>query len=1040
MKQRKMLILLMLALFLSGLVYMVFAEIYENPKIADFSRNISRIDFEKKNNIKREGDTIVINIASVKVNEEITDIMNNCNFINEFARRIIKDSQLNKLGDIITINELQIIEQKSNFLKTYKTSIVVDYNEQTVKIMQHESKNSAELTLIYDITKEYDNYIEFKFRDFLLYNFINNNHEIFDRDVKISGDFKIRINQDDFFKSLFKGENIKFTNIDLRKIPFVEQLLSQLDFDVKERKIIVTTAKLDTLQVGNGEMLLTGVNIATDEFDINAGNLYWDNTNHLDGNCIFNLHKYHEHRKRTSPFVDFVKSRFETNLISGKISGHVAFPELTIYEPEKIYNYFIEQIENKKKFATNKAEYEKFVKEYDDCIKSNNPELAISALVAKSYLYDKHRTSPSWSSIFSKEDIKKIATDLKIKIDEFKDKFVDDVYYAILSNVENRIDDNLEEIAVDEVERILNFYTEIKKYNEHREKNTESLVDELLDYELKIVGRNVIENKIPALGVAYIALPVFDKATNKIVYEYGKKIITERNKEILKKIGGYAFRQSGNVFVGGHVVNGVGGFLEHAIHGTHATGHINMSSYLFGKNYKHIHQLIDMGGGWWHRYYNHDISTVFRIGRQFGPTEGLVVLQHHFQDFFTKDGIRILTPKGAVIIAGEESAKVFSKSLSISFVKLMNGARIVFFGLDTVRTSSEIYNIWQQHKITGIRKISIDFFSDKGIQTMNKQFARDMSKRLTKMGVKVSSKQLLSMSAIRATSMVSGVMNIWLAYSFCDTAKDLYHHQIHQKPLLRNIEANLLFNNFPRAYTNAKALYLDDSKNDDYLMAFFSTMQMMEIEKLELFPGYISDDSNKCTTKDFFISEYKSTMELCKELLNSSKFKDDIKVSSIAISRKGYLYEQYLTTFINYANFCNVTFADTLFDVNTLSTDLISSVVKNYRNDIRSYTAEKENDKLALLPLQKMNNMKSVIASNTIYLNSVIKISQFFPEIISEDVVTNYKLVLEETLKFIDKSTREMRRHEQHHNTLLLYETLLKKYPDTILRLEENDI
>jgi hypothetical protein len=87
-----------------------------------------------------------------------------------------------------------------------------------------------------------------------------------------------------------------------------------------------------------------------------------------------------------------------------------------------------------------------------------------------------------------------------------------------------------------------------------------------------------------------------------------------------------------------------------------------------------------------------------------------------------------------------------------------------------------------------------------------------------------------------------------------------------------------------------------------------------------------------------------------------------------------------------------------------------------------------------------MNNIKSVIASNTIFLNSIIKFSQFFPEIVSKEVENMYKIVHQETLVFIDESIKEMRKHDQYNSRLTLYESLLKKYPEKLIVFQESEI
>lgn len=885
---------------------------------------------------------------NIKIDDEIKDLIDNLYFIKQLSEEILFDEKLNKKS-LISIKNLDI-ESESNFIDNYQTDIVLDNTKRIISINQVEA--SKEVTLSSNITF-FENRnlnkgtISFELRDFLLYNFINNDHTIFDRDVKISGKFDIEFWNNDFSLALLKGSDIKLTNIDLLNIPIIFQLMKQLDVNI-DRNMITAEIKIDKMGIGNGEFDVQGLNIVSDEFDIENCEFYWNNINEIDGSGIFNFHKYQEinRKKDENLYIKFVKSILLTEKISVSFTGNILFPILQINNPEVVYKYFIDLLETKFNKRNNKN-LSKFRESYDKYLNSNNPEIAISTLASIAYL-----------------DKKKVLNDsLKNTIEKFKEKFINDRYYAIIDNIESimKVDNsNKKHTNYDEIIAIIN---QNKLKNNEEEEITKNIINNLLTNDnFAVINKSLQENNTEALGLAFISLPIIDKKTQQIVYKHTLKLITERNKEILKVVGNYSIRQGANLAVGGQIVHNAQPLLENIFHGSHATGHKKLSKFLFGQNFQHIHQAIDMGGGWGHRFINHDPSIIFRMGKNYGIKGAGVTTQHLFQDFFTKDGIRILSPNVATSLFPKNPVK-WSKFFSISSVRLMNGGRIAFFGYDTFKTQKKIRTVWNNYKLTGIKKTGIDFISNNGVQTINNKTAQKISKRLAKRGINIGTKKIISSTALSAMKCFNVVLYAWFFYDIFDASKEFYNYQMYQKPLNANISINMLFNNFDNAFRNSKELYVLNKKNENYLINYLSIAQLITPEQLSLFPNE-STFSNQQNFENLS-NEFVQVIAVCDSIIHETN----------SFKKKLDLYDQKLNLLCSFYNF---SLASVHFTKNSLlSSDYILNSIIKYEELLAKYSSDIISDK-KFFRKNQIKMSKELIYNKIRFLHNLSEIKKTF--------------------------------------------------------------
>jgi len=991
----------------------MFAEDEDN-EVSPINWRIDNVQFS--NISKKNGDYIEIEEVKIDLENPIGDLITNVQFLKKLSKFISKNETIksltNKLENgtgTIGIENIKVSEINSVFLKESSITFSITSPGNLIEIVQKSNDIKGQLTLEIDKANENGNAsVKFEVVDYPVSKFFKNTdkNSIINEDARISGYFEMAISQD-FSETLIKGQKVKITNLDLNSNPLFSNILDKLDF-VKDHKIAASTVEIQKMGLGMGLLFLENIDILNSELNVRGCDLSLDDTNYLeiydskDAKCEIQFHKFDEISRinQKAPFINFIKSELKQQNVPIKVTGHILFPEIQVQTPNVFYEHFLKILKNSKNYDAFKSKYYQY-------INSNNPELAISTHLAQVSLFEKI------TSYVIREDKEKTKVELEqLKNDNLKlsSKFPEEFQQSMISNAKMAIESKMnqdQESKDDPIISLMQRNNEIKK--------SRTIIDDSLkmietDIDEEILKKGVSDAEF--YGIAFLAVPVLDKTWKTISFKYTKKLITARNKEIFKEISKYSIRQAGNL-IGGEAVNSMQPLLEKLIHGNHQTGHKNLSKFLFGSSFNNIHTLMDKGGGGFHRFYNHDITTILKMGKRNGFMGAANAATHLLQDFTTKDGIRIFTPefteKALDYVGYKGNSKVLSsKYLSMSIYRMANGIRVAYFATDTLKTVKKVVDIFEQNKARGFKRFALEVFSEEGYKIGgNPSFSQQFSKRILN---KSSKNMIEKIPAIKFANTVNAIMWVWLAYDIYDLSSEYYHFKTFQEPLEKSIYYNLMYNNYFSAIESSKKLYYDDKKDVANLMSYLSIYSLLS-------PGSIISNpvlSGKENINDY----YQYLFVISDDEIKSSDEDDVINFSGFEVPKKWKIVDAKLNAILEYNSIIhsniNNSEKSSQNEKNNLNWDdtkIIEMLVNNYtalESFKKNPTASNYTPNFVKFKDTKIKEIKNAIYVQICYLNTLSRIMEFSESLNANKTVGDlYKKSLYGLKQYLDESSQK---------------------------------
>lgn len=665
------------------------------------------------------------------VNRDIVSLVDMQSMLHEMVKNIMKEDGLfysRFKGQTLNLNNFSIYSKNNTDTPLFKGNVILklnDFARPTIEILSdilsvkyeyYFQKKTSQKTFVgkYKLNIPEKGWtINQIFKD---YEFPD--QFPFDADkFKITGEIESFIFMKDIQGYYFRISNVNILDIDkFMKGRFAAQILREMD--IPDDKHGVRGISFD-LNIFNEEVVLENIKVDSNLFQVSGGRIVIEDSEIASGTLPLVPGKI-----ANSRFFEFLFSKtanFKELIIN--LSGDYFSPEILFSSKDAIVRFYTNLLINKN--ISDKSSdfsdssffaYKNFKDKYSQFIDSNNQDLSVLTMASLLTLFKAKSPVERAMNLEYKDDMNDKEIDFLYKrIKQIENGFLDEKNSDILTRSSNLFyktwydykKDQYNKVretdfSLPQFEKEYSLWEYIKNINDEIEENMMVAASSKILNEQSSQAVEMGEFPVIPAGMIIIT-PQLLKGGSAIAYKSELKILQNSGIAIAKEITDLAKKQ---------ILPAVAGeFLVPKLEAIHDFGHYKLSKILFGDEMRHVHRSIDSVRGGLHRTFNHDISTVFKMGRKYGTNAALATAQHHFQDFFSVDGVRTISPEIINQLTGKtgKSLKRATKTFFISSGRLSNGIRILLFTYDAAKAMSSITVILKKNSniYFKIRKIRI---------------------------------------------------------------------------------------------------------------------------------------------------------------------------------------------------------------------------------------------------------------------------------------------------------------------------------------------
>jgi hypothetical protein len=784
------------------------------------------------------------------VNKDIASVVDMQAMLHEIVRNIIKEDGIlysRFKGQSLNLRNLSIYFRNNTDTPLFKGSILIKLDDFASPVIEITSdvvsaryeyyfqKDALQKTFVgkYKINIPKEGWsVNQIFKD---YEFLD--QFPFDADkFKITGEIETFIFMRDLEGYYFRISNANILDIDgFMKGGFTVPILKEMDIPINKHgvkaisfdlNIFNEVVEFENIKVDSNFFQLSGGRIVIEDGEITAGSL-----------------PVVPERLAASKFFKFLHDKIaEFKGFTINLSGDYIQPEIMFDARDSIIEFFSRRLSEKPAKPDEEKDYSEstynsyinFKKEFDTYFDSENQDLSTISFASAVLLFEDKST---WEKIKSLKITDEWMTNelnfLLNKINLFSAKPISHMNSVVLSRVSDRFYRKYYENNKDkylELAKINNWPQFDKKFNLNEyisdvNAGLEDLIDiEDMENELRKIDMSTVVGELPIeSAVMLIAVPQVIKGTGKIAYKIEKKILKQGFIEAGAILKDFAIRQSVFQIPAGEIVYRTRQPLEMLIHGNHRTGHTRASTAFCGSSMKHVHEAMDMGGGWLHRTYNHDITAIFNMGKRYGLKGCCAATHHLIQDFFTKDGVRIFPPGFLSKISGwspvknAKNIKRVSKIFSINSVRFMNGVVVALFGYDLAKTTNELVKVY--------KKYGGKYFLTRKIRIMIEQGIPIITKPVSYLGLPFLIKRV---PVITLSGILNAALYGWLAYDIYEYYKSYVFINEISKPEKRYAEVRYSFGDHSTSLKHSRRFFQEKDKEYMFHLNTCSNLIMSE--------------------------------------------------------------------------------------------------------------------------------------------------------------------------------------------------------------------